>query len=60
MIPAETQYETYDRKLLAIIKVFRIWGHYLKDCKHEILVFTNHNNPQRFMVIKNLSFYRVC
>ena len=55
MIPAETQYETHDGKLLAIVEAFKTWRHYLEGCKHEILVLTDHNNLCRFMDIKSLS-----
>ena len=44
MIPAQTRYETHDGELLAIVKAFKTWRHYLKSCKHEILVLTDHNN----------------
>ena len=30
MIPAETRYETHDRKLLAIVEAFKTWKHYLE------------------------------
>ena len=30
MIPAETRYEIHDSKLLAIVKAFKTWRHYLK------------------------------
>ena len=30
MISAETRYETYDGKLLAIVEAFKTWRHYLK------------------------------
>ena len=57
MIPAETRYETYDNELLAIVKVFKTWRHYLEACKHEVLVLTDHNNLCHFMDTKNLSFW---
>ena len=60
MIPAETRYETHDGKLLAIVKVFKTWRHYLEGCKHEVLVFTDHNNLRRFMDTKSLSSRQVC
>ncbi len=44
MIPAETQYETYDNELLAIVEAFKTWNHYLEGCKHEVLVLTDKNN----------------
>ena len=49
MIPAETWYETHDGELLAIVEAFKTWRHCLKVCKHEVLVFTDHNNLRRFM-----------
>ena len=59
MISAETQYETYDGKLLAIVEAFKTWRHYLKDCKHEVLIFTDYNNFRRFMDTKSLSSKQV-
>ncbi len=55
MIPVETRYETHNRELLAIVKAFKTWRHYLEGCKHEVLVLTDHNNLQRFMDTKSLS-----
>ena len=43
MIFAETQYKTHNAKLLAIVEAFKTWRHYLKICKHEVLVLTDHN-----------------
>ena len=60
MISAETRYETYDGKLLVIVETFKIWRHYLKGCKHEILVLTDHNNLRCFMDMKSLSSRQVC
>ena len=60
MIPAETQYETHNGKLLAIVKAFKIWCHYLEKCKHKVLVLTNHNNLCYFMDNKSLSSKQVC
>ena len=59
MIPAETWYETYNGELLAIIEVFKTWRHYLKGCKHKMLVLTDHNNLCHFMNTKNLSSRQV-
>ncbi len=59
MIPAETWYETHNGKLLAIVEVFKTWRHYLKGCKHEVLVLTDYNNLQRFMDMKSLSSKQV-
>ena len=59
MIPAETQYETHDGELLAIVGVFKTWRHYLEDCKHEVLVLIDHNNLRCFMDTKSLSSRQV-
>ena len=57
MILAETRYKIHDGKLLAIVKTFKIWGHYLESCKHNGLIFTDHNNLRHFMDTKSLSFW---
>ena len=44
IIPAKTRYETYDGELLVIVEAFKTWRHYLEGCKHEVFVFTDHNN----------------
>lgn len=49
MILAKTQYKTYEQKLLAIVNPFKTWCHYVKGCKFEILIFTDHNNFCRFI-----------
>ena len=59
MIPAEIWYKTYDGELLAIVEAFKTWRHYLKGCKHEVLVFIDHNNLRRFMNTKSLSSKQV-
>ncbi len=55
MIPAKTQYETYNRELLAIVEAFKTWKHYLEGCKHKVLMLTDYNNLQHFINTKNLS-----
>ncbi len=59
MIPAETRYETHDGELLAIVKAFKTWRHYLEGCKHKVLVLIDYNNLQRFLNTKNLSSRQV-
>ena len=59
MIPAETWYETHNGKLLAIVKAFKTWRHYLEGCKYVVFVFTDHNNLRRFMDTKSLSSRQV-
>ena len=58
MILAKTWYKIYNSEFLAIIEVFKIWKHYLKICKHEVLIFINHSNLQQFLDLKYLSFVR--
>ena len=59
MIPTKTWYETHDDELLAIVEAFITWHHYLKSCKHEVFVLTDHNNLRRFMDTKSLSSRQV-
>ena len=59
MISAETEYQIHNGKLLAIVKVFKTWRHYLKGCKHEFLVLTDHNILCCFMDTKSLSSKQV-
>ena len=59
MIPAETWYKTYDGKFLAIVEAFKTWRHYLEDCKHKVLILTDHNNLCLFINTKSLSFKQV-
>ena len=59
MIPVETQYKTYNGKLLAIFEAFQTWCYYLKGCKHKGLVLTNHNNLCWFMDTKSFNSRQV-
>ena len=59
MILTKTWYKTHNGKLLAIVKAFKIWRHYLKGCKHKVLIFTDYNNFCCFIDIKNLSSRQV-
>ncbi len=44
MILVKTRYETHNGELLAIVKAFKTWKHYLKHYKHKVLVLTDYNN----------------
>ena len=55
VIPAKRRYETHNGELLAIVEAFKIWRHYLKDCKYEVFVLTDHNNLRKFINTKSLS-----
>ena len=55
MILVETKYKTHDGELLAIIKAFKTWKHYLEGSQNEILVLTDYNKLPQFMDTKSLS-----
>ena len=59
-ILAETRYKTHDSELLAIVKAFKTWKHYLKESQQEVLILTNHNNLRWFIETKSLSSRQVC
>ncbi len=59
MISAETRYKTHNQELLAIVKAFKTWGHYLEGCKYKVLVLNDHHNFCQFMDTKNLSSRQV-
>ncbi len=60
IIPAETRYKNHDQELLAIVKAFKIWRHYLEGYKYEVFVLTDHNNLWQFMDTRSLSSRQVC
>ncbi|KAG5716608.1 hypothetical protein E4T56_gene16277 [Termitomyces sp. T112] len=55
MIPAELNYDIYDKELLAIVEAFRQWRAYLEGSPHCIQVYSDHNNLQYFTTTKQLS-----
>ena len=55
MILAKTHYKMHDAELLAIVKAFKNWRHYLEGCQYEALVLTDYNNLGWFMDTKILS-----
>ena len=59
MIPAKTWYKTHDGELLAIVKAFKTWRHYLENCKHKVFVLTDYNNLRQLIDTKSLSFCQV-
>lgn len=44
MILIRIWYETYNDKLLAIVKVFKTWRHYLEGYKYEVFILIDYNN----------------
>jgi hypothetical protein len=46
--PAELNYSTYDKELIAIIDSLKNWRHYLVHTSDEIMIYSDHNNLQYF------------
>jgi hypothetical protein len=44
MIPAETNYDIYDKELLAVITALQEWKIYLKSFKYPVKILTDHKN----------------
>lgn len=59
MILVETWYKNSQWETSGNFQVFKTYYHYLKSCKHEILIFTNHNNSCHFMNIKTINSKQV-
>ena len=51
----ELNYDTHDKKLLAIFEVFKIWQHYLEDLAYPINIITDHKNLKYFSTTKVLT-----
>ena len=54
-IPAERNYDIYNRELLAIIRALKSWRHYLHGSPFPIQVFTDHKNLTYFHQAQNLN-----
>ena len=52
---AELNYDTYDKELLAIFKVFKIWWHYLEGLAYSINIVTDHKNLEYCSTTKILT-----
>jgi hypothetical protein len=55
LIPAEINYQIYDKELLAIVAAFTHWRHYLEFSQHTTIVITDHKNLEYFNTTRNLS-----
>ena len=51
----ELNYDVHDKELLAIVKSFKKWRHYLKGVADPIEVYTDHRNLTYFSETKTLS-----
>ena len=59
IIQAKIHYETHNTKLLAIVKAFKNWCHYLESGQYKVLLLTNYNNLRQFIDTKSLSSRQV-
>jgi predicted aspartyl protease len=59
MQPAERNYDIHDRELLAVIRCFQQWRHYLEGAKHQVVVRSDHHNLQYFRTTKVLTSRQV-
>jgi hypothetical protein len=55
MLPAEKNYEIYDKELLAIVVLFQQWRHFLQGGLHKVTVLTDHLNLKYFLTTKQLT-----
>ncbi len=55
MLPAECNYEIYDKEMLAIVSAFKEWRSYLEGSPHQVKVLCDHKNLQYFMTTKALN-----
>jgi hypothetical protein len=55
MVPAECNYDIYDKELLAIVRSFEEWRPELMQPESEIKVKSDHRNLQWFMETKQLN-----
>ena len=53
--PAEVNYNTHDKELLAIFKAFKHWRQYLEGSGTPIDIVTDHNNLEYFATTKILT-----
>jgi len=51
----ELNYNTYDKKLLAIFEAFKIWQHYLEGLAYPIDIVMDHKNLEYFSTTKILT-----
>ncbi|PRP72900.1 retrotransposable element protein, partial [Planoprotostelium fungivorum] len=56
MQPAELNYDTHDKELLAIIESLKGWRHYTMETSTPFEIITDHNNLKYFMTSKSLQF----
>jgi hypothetical protein len=55
MIPAETNYDIYDKELLVVMTALQEWKIYLKGFKYSVKMLTDYKNLTWFTIIKVLN-----
>src|SRR5271168_218946 len=55
LAPAERNYDIYDKELLAVIRAFKEWRHWLEGTLKPVLLVTDHKNLEYFMTTKTLT-----
>lgn len=55
LLPAEQNYQVYDKELLAIIAAFKHWRPYLEFSNQATVVLTDHKNLEYFTTTRSLS-----
>ena len=55
LLPAEMNYTTHDKEMLAIVHTMKKFQHYLRGTKHPVIVKSDHRNLRMFMTTKDLS-----
>ena len=53
--PAEINYDTCDKELLAIVDCFKRWRRYVEGAQYQVIVITDHNNLELFKTTKVLN-----
>ena len=53
--PAEINYKIHDKELLAVVDSFKHWRRYLEGAKHQVQVFSDHQNLEYFTTTKVLN-----
>ncbi|CEP10309.1 hypothetical protein, partial, partial [Parasitella parasitica] len=55
LLPAEINYQTYDKELLAIVDAFKHWRQYLEFSTEPTTFITDHKNLEYFNTTRNLT-----
>jgi hypothetical protein len=55
LLPAERNYDVYDKELLAVVEAFKIWRHFLQGSGLQVTVLCDHKNLEYFMTSRQLS-----